>query len=122
MSKLVYWIIILGVYFIYHIIKSMSSKHDDVQGTPIGSEVFPRIDIYDQTDTEATTEHSSNSKTDDIHKKSAPKPAVKTKPAKSATKAPAVMESKNEKTKISLKNKSEAKRAFIHAEILKRKY
>ena len=122
MSKLVYWIIILGVYFIYHIIKSMSSKHDDVQGTPIGGEVFPEIDIYDQTDSEEVTEHSSNSKTDSIHKKSTPKPAPKAKPAKSATEAPAVMESKNEKTKISLKNKSEAKRAFIHAEILKRKY
>ena len=122
MSKLVYWLIILGVYFIYHIIKSLASKHDDVQGTPIGGEVFPKIDIYDQTDSEGTTEYSINSKTDGIHQKSTPKPAPKAKPAKSATEAPAVMGSKNEKTKISLKNRSEAKRAFIHAEILKRKY
>lgn len=122
MSKLVYWLIIIGAYLVYYVIKSLISNHSDVKGTPIGGEVFPGIDIYNQTDSDTTDEYSGGTKTESINRKVTKRATVKEKPHKTVPVTQEATDIRDEKAGISLKSRSEAKRAFIYAEILKRKY
>lgn len=122
MSKLVYWLIIIGAYLVYYVIKSLISNHSDVKGTPIGGEVFPGIDIYNQTDSDTADEYSGGAKNENINRKVAKRATVKEKPHKTVPDTQEATDNKDEKAKISLKSRTEAKRAFIHAEILNRKY
>ena len=122
MSEIVYLLILAGVYSVVFVVKQLAAKHDDVKGTPVGGEVFPRVEVYNPSESEVYDECPVCPKPLDV-----PEPAVKQVAVHKTKYSPiaAVQEAtsdKTEKEKISLKSRSEAKRAFIHAEILKRKY
>ncbi len=122
MSTIVYLIVLLGVYSVVFVVKQLTAKHDDVKGTPLGGEVFPNIEVYNSEEPEEQKAYPAYQKPQDT-----PKPTVKPDAAHEkkytpiATATELLTEEKS-KEKISLKSRSEAKRAFIHAEILKRKY
>ena len=126
MSAFVFAIILVVGYSVVSVVKSLLSDHSDVKGTPVSGEVFPKIDgevfpkieIYNTEEPDVYVEKPVTQ---------AAKPDVKKKVSKKVEGKgiPAVQEvtvEKEDKEKISLKNRSEAKRAFIHAEILNRKY
>ena len=118
MSKLVYWLIILGAYSVYFVIKSLKSKHNDVKGIPLEGEVFPGIDVYNQKEFGNYEDSSNMHSVEQVPKPVAKKNIVEEK----ARKVAQIVGDKDDKVSISLKKRSEAKRAFIHAEILNRKY
>ena len=118
MSEIVYLLILVGVYSVVFVVKQLTAKHDDVKGTPLGGEVFPRVEMYNPATSEVHDEYMVHPKPQDV-----PKPAaVNEKKYTPITTATELTANENDKEKISLKSRSEAKRAFIHAEILKRKY
>ena len=121
MSNLVYWFIAIGAYTVYFVIKSLKSNHSDVKGTPLGGEVFPEVPMYNSSKTKTYEEFIEIPKA-----KTKPKTEVKKRIATESDKTNAETafgdKGKGNTTKISLKNRSEAKRAFIHAEILNKKY
>lgn len=118
MSAIVWAIILVVGYSVVFVVKSLLSDHSDVKGTPVGGEVFPKIDIYNREVSDECVEKRITSVT---------KPDVKKKQSKSVEsmgESPVsdVAVEKGNKVNNSLRNRSEAKRAFIHAEILNRKY
>ena len=123
MSKLIYWLIAIGAYTIYFVIKSLKSNHSDVKGTPIGGEVFPEVKMYNNPELKTFEEYPESTKTKITHKTDIRKRVVLEKSSNSGADVPTSDdEKKDNATKISLKNRSEAKRAFIHAEIFNKKY
>ena len=122
MATVIFWLIAAGAYSIYFVVKSLKSTHDDVKGTPIGGEVFPTIKMY-TPDTQTYEENFKTPDTDTNLKPAARKSHIEDKKSyKAAQATPPADTEKEESSKISLKNRSEAKRAFIHAEIFNRKY
>ena len=122
MSEIVYLLVLAGVYLVIFVVKQLVAKHDDVKGTPIGGEVFPRVEVYNPGDLEVYDECTVCPKPQGV-----PEPAVKSATVHEKKYSPVVatqeiVAEKSAKEKISLKSRSEAKRAFIYAEILKRKY
>ena len=96
-------------------------EHPDVKGTPIENDSFPEdgaswFDVHEEnTDNKATVNKSAKKTVVSI------KTAEKNK--QKAVPESIVVDAGDDKVlKTSLKNRSEAKRAFIHAEILNRKY
>lgn len=122
MSKLVYWLIILGAYSVYFVIKSLKSKHNDVKGTPLEGEVFPGIEVYNQKEFGNNEDSSNMPSVEQVSKPVAKKNIVEEKARKAVAGTAQIVGDKDDKASISLKKRSEAKRAFIHAEILNRKY
>ena len=121
--KIIVILVSLAAYAIIALIKSLNSARTDVKGTPINKEVFPQIDILEQEDNYVYTETPK-----------APEPTVATKPTgekpkqdnariQPTARTPELKaENKCKWKKISLSNRSDAKRAFIEAEIFNRKY
>lgn len=108
-------VLIIG-YSVIFVVKSLVSNHDDVKGTPVTGEVFPKIDIFNQADSLNIPQET------EAFKPKAKKNTTRDNSHKTVLTTPDSVENKNEKTGISLKSRSEAKRAFIHAEIFNRKY
>ena len=121
MATLIFWLIAAGSYSIYFVVKSLKSTHDDVKGTPIGGEVFPPIKMY-TPDTNTYEEYIEAPDTKAKPKSATTKSKTEEKSNKAASVTPPADIENEEGSKISLKNRSEAKRAFIHAEIFNRKY
>ena len=123
MSILVYWLIAIGAYTVYFVIKSLKSNHSDVKGTPIDGEVFPEIKMYNSPKSMTFEEFTDIPKAQ-TRTKADIKKRVATEKSSNTGEVASVFD-ENEKdgsAQISLKNRSEAKRAFIHAEILNKKY
>ena len=118
MSAFVLAIILLVGYSVVSVVKSLLSDHSDVKGTPVSGEVFPKIEIYNTEEPDVYIEKPVTQATKpDVKKKVSKKVEGKGVPAVQEV----TVETEN-KEKVSLRNRSEAKRAFIHAEILNRKY
>ena len=122
MTQLIGFLIAIGAYSIYLVIKSLNTNHSDVKGTPVGGEVFPTIKMY--TPDEKTYEEyikipDTNTTTKTTTRKSY---TERKKETKTISPVPSVGTENENISKITLKNRSEAKRAFIHAEIFNRKY
>lgn len=118
MSAFVLAIILVVGYSVVSVVKSLLSDHSDVKGTPVSGEVFPKIDIYNSEEPDVYIEKPvTQAAKPDVKKK-----VLKKVESRGATTASEVTVETENKEKISLRNRSEAKRAFIHAEILNRKY
>ena len=121
MSETVIFLIFVAVYFIFYVVKYMMKEHPDVKGTPVGNDTFPKangswFDAYEENPNDKAVVNNH------VQKTAAPKRVVENKVQK-ATPDNSVMATADDRTpKVSLKNRSEAKRAFIHAEIFNRKY
>ena len=122
MSKLIYWLIAIGAYTVYFVIKSLKSNHSDVKGTPLGGEVFPEIKMYNSTESKADEEFVEIPKAKTKPKTEVKKRVTTENNTNAGTETAFDNKNNGNYTKISLKNRSEAKRAFIHAEILNKKY
>lgn len=115
--EMVFVLVVVAVYVVLFVVRSLGSKAADVKGTPILGDSFPTIEVYN--------ERSEEYKEKERVQVTAPKRKEQVKPAKHVavekqpvTSAPVVEEGKP----FSLKKRSEARRAFIHAEIMNRKY
>ena len=121
MSETVLSLILLAVYFIVYVVKHIMKEHPDVKGTPVGNDTFPEpngswFDVYEENTEEKAAVNKSVKKTV-VPIKTAEKNKQKAVPEST------VVDAGNDKVlKTSLRNRSEAKRAFIHAEIFNRKY
>ena len=113
---MVFLFVLVAVYMVVFVLRGMMSKHADVKGTPVTSEVFPKIEVYNPIESD-NNEASGNSKVVGTSKKK-----VVLRNESSVVETPQAVSKKEDKVKILLKSRSEAKRAFIHAEILNRKY
>lgn len=122
MSEIVYLLILVGVYSVVFVVKQLTAKHNDVKGTPVGGEVFPNIEVYNSEEPEEQKAYPAYQKPQDTPKPTVKPDAAHEKKYTPITTATELTANENDKEKISLKSRSEAKRAFIHAEILKRKY
>lgn len=118
METIISIVVLVAIYSVVFVVKSLASKSADVKGTPFTGEVFPTIDIL-KPDSHAGHEPIMKENIVD-HKRVS---------AKSRTSKEVTVEKPNENAAqqvsrkgISLKFKSEAKRAFIYTEILNRKY
>lgn len=121
MSETVLSLILLAVYFIVYVVKHIMKEHPDVKGTPIENDPFPETGASWFGVSEENTEDKA------AVNKSVKKTVVPIKTAEKnkqkAVPESTVVDAGNDKVlKTSLRNRSEAKRAFIHAEILNRKY
>ena len=121
MSETVLSLILLAVYFIVYVVKRMLKEHPDVKGTPVGNGSFPEpngswYEVYEENlnDEAVVNNH--------VQKTAAPKRVVENKVQKAAPDNSVMATADDRTPKVSLKNRSEAKRAFIHAEIFNRKY
>lgn len=115
-------LVVVAIYVVVFVFRSLRSTHSDVQGTPINSEAFPKIDIFNPMEPENGDVSLENRNTTEPTKAVAKRNVAKEKGYKAIVAAPEFPAVKQEQEKISLKNRSEAKRAFIHAEIFNRKY
>ena len=122
MTQLIGFLIAIGAYSIYLVIKSLNTNHSDVKGTTVGGEVFPTIKMY--TPDEKTYEEYIKTPDTNTTAKAATKKSSseRKKETKTITPLHSVGTENENISKITLKNRSEAKRAFIHAEIFNRKY
>ena len=121
MSKAVIYLIVAAVYFIFYVVKYMMKEHPDVKGTPVGNDTFPEwngswLDVYEENPNDKAVVNNH------VQKTAAPKRAVENKVQKAAPDNSVIVPADDRTPKMSLKNRSEAKRAFIHAEIFNRKY
>lgn len=115
--ELVFVLVVVAVYVVLFVVRSLSSKAADVKGTPVLGDSFPVIEVYNERregykgneHVQATVSKRKQQATPVKHV------AVEKQPIES----PLVVE---EKKPFSLKKRSEARRAFIHAEIMNRKY
>lgn len=121
MSKAFIYLVIAGIYLLYHTVRYIMKEHPDVKGTPIENDPFPEtgaswFDVSEENTEEKAAVNKSVKKTV-VPIKTAEKNKQKAVPEST------VVDAGNDKVlKTSLRNRSEAKRAFIHAEILNRKY
>lgn len=121
MSETVLSLILLAVYFIVYVVKRMMKEHPDVKGTPVGNDSFPEpngswFDVYEENPNDEAVVNNH------VQKTAAPKRAVENKVQKATPDNSVIVPADDRTPKVSLKSRSEAKRAFIHAEIFNRKY
>lgn len=121
MSKAVIYLIFAVVYLIVYVVKHIMKEHPDVKGTPVGNDTFPELngswfDVYEENPNDKAVVNNH------VQKTAAPKRAVENKVQKAAPDNSVIVPADDRTPKVSLKNRSEAKRAFIHAEIFNRKY
>ena len=121
MSETLLSLILLAVYFIVYVVKQMMKEHPDVKGTSVGNDSFPKangswFDAYEENPNDKAVVNNH------VQKTAAPKRVVENKVRKAAPDNSVIVPADDRTPKVSLKNRSEAKRAFIHAEIFNRKY
>ena len=115
-----YVVILVALYIVISALRSLKSKNSDVQGAPINGEIFPKIDVYNQMEPQESYECIGNPGPAAV--KSKPKKKIVQEKISKIAATPETVTDKDETKKILLKSRSEARRAFIHSEILKRKY
>ncbi|MBO7231107.1 MAG: hypothetical protein J6V20_06860 [Bacteroidaceae bacterium] len=115
--ELFFILILVAVYVVVFVVKTLSSKADDVKGTPVMGDVFPKIEVYNESVNEYKPKEPVQQAVS--RKKEPLRPARRVVVEKQPETTEKVAD---EDKSISLKKKSEARRAFIHAEILNRKY
>lgn len=126
MEEILYIVVIFIIYSIVHVVKSVTSKNADVQGTPYTGEAFPAIDtlpeqpVTPQPAQEMAPRKATASKVVATGKENIKKQNRRNNEEKISQDVAAVQDT-GERI-ISLKSRSAAKRAFIEAEILNRKY
>lgn len=121
MSETVLSLILLAVYFIVYVVKHIMKEHPDVKGTPVGNDTLPEsdgswFDVYEENPNDKAVVNNH------VQKTAAPKRVVENKVQKAASDNSVIVPADDRTPKVSLKNRFEAKRAFIHAEIFNRKY
>lgn len=120
MFGLIIILVVAGGYAIFFVLRTLLSDHVDVKGTPVGGEVFPRIEIYNPNSADVGAETDVVDKT--VRKSPFPKSRAVMDDKRNVKDENVELPDKEKEEKVSLKNRSEARRAFIHAEILNRKY
>lgn len=120
-AKTVLYLVILAVYLIVYVVKHIMKEHPDVEGTPVENDSFPKangswFDAYEENPNDKAVVNKH------VQKTAAPKRVVENKVQKAAPDNSVIVPADDKTPKVSLKNRSEAKRAFIHAEIFNRKY
>ena len=113
MFGLIILLVVVGVYAIFFVLKTLLSD-------PVGGEVFPRIEIYNPNSADVGAETDVVDKT--VRKSPFPKSRAVMDDKRNVKDKNVELLDKEKEEKVSLKNRSEARRAFIHAEILNRKY
>jgi hypothetical protein len=120
--------IMVAIYVIFFVIKNLSpdAKDADVDARPLDGEAFPTVEIFNEQAEEpfrtvSSTVNSDMAKAVPGMVKQEHRPKVNPKEKKNKPVAAPLQESE-EKNPVSLRKRSEAKKAFIHAEILNRKY
>lgn len=115
MLTIVLFVVVVAIYAVAYVVKSLMSGNVDVKGTPVMGEAFPKIDVY-------------NGFNDDTKEQQIVQPAEmkSKKPLNTSNnfigEKTVVVEKEKKEKHFSLKKRSDARRAFIHAEILNRKY
>ncbi len=116
---MVYVILLIGVglYAIFFVVKTLSSGGADVKGTPVLGETFPDIDYVNP-------ENSTNPLVNvaDGYKSLRHEPKQNFAVPVAEKRVGIPVETKREERRFSLKSKSDARRAFVEAEIFNRKY
>ena len=105
------------IYSVVYIFKSVTSKDAGVEGKPITGEVFPTIEVIEDEPVvmprEIERETGWQPSRERVHAVTAiPHPVAQN----------SIVEAKKKENKLTLKGKSDARKAFIYSEIFKRKY
>lgn len=127
------FLVFAAIYAVIFVVKSLGSKDADVKGTPVAppkqifwneevpKEVFPNIDLRNLEKSEYFMIGELDESKNHIKISSSPKHSGVPSPVEEKSAEQLSGADKIEK-RISLRNSSEAKRAFIYSEILNRKY
>lgn len=105
------------IYSVVYIFKSVTSKDAGVEGKPITGEVFPTIEVVEDEPVVVPQK---------IEREAGWQPSREQRHAVAVDLKPvaqnSIVEAKKKENKLTLKGKSDAKKALIYSEIFKRKY